>query len=52
MPAINVHISQRLERTGKEFLKGCPKYDKNETTLNRYPVYHREIQGMTRLQCG
>jgi len=30
----------------EDILKTIPKYGKNETTLNRYLGYHREIQGL------
>lgn len=34
------------ERRFEEILMEYPKYGKNEKTLNRYIVYHREMQGL------
>lgn len=40
------------ERRFEEILMEYPKYGKNEKTLNRYIVYHREMQGLMKNSGG
>lgn len=48
---VTIKSESEAETRFEEILKGNSKYGKNEATLNRYLGYHREIQGLTRLQC-
>lgn len=43
---VPVKSEREAEERFEEILRTYPKYGKNEITLNRYLVYHREIQGM------
>ncbi len=43
---VKIETEQEAEDRFEEILKSEPKYGKNETTLQRYLGYHREIQGL------
>lgn len=43
---VQIRDEKEAEDRFEEILRTIPKYGKNETTLNRYIGYHREIQGL------
>jgi uncharacterized protein len=43
---VPIESEQEAEDRFEEILRAYPKYGKNESTLNRYLGYHREIQGL------
>ncbi len=45
---VKVATEREAEDRFEVILRTYPKYGKNEITLNRYLVYHREIQGLMR----
>lgn len=45
---VKINSEAEAEQKFIEILKTYPKYGKNEITLNRYLVYHREIQGLVK----
>ncbi len=45
---VKISSEGEAEDRFENILKTYPKYGKNEITLNRYLVYHREIQGLVK----
>lgn len=43
---VEIKSETEAEERFEEILKTCPKYGKNNKTLNRYISYHREIQAL------